>query len=199
MTGVPSGVRLYMGISGGIDSAYLGWRLLQAGYPLLLNYTQYRTKQNRWPHEDIAYRAVLDWFTDQGLTNWTLLPVNNVEFRQAIGYWFLDHEYLYGFLAGAQLRNKSRRDIKFLADSGHKNSRNRQDATYQRIWRQLNTVAERKVKPVFPLRNLTKAQIIQDMPPDLLALTWSCRAPRSRKPCGSCSTCRDIAAVERGS
>lgn len=192
LKGVPSGARLYLGISGGIDSAYLGWRLLLAGHPLLVNYTQYRTGQNRWPKEDVAYRAVLDWYISQGLTNWELLPVNDVGFRHSIGYWLLDHEYLYGFLAGTQLRNKARRDVRFLADSGHRNSRNRQDTTYQRIWKTLNLNAERKIRVVFPIQKLTKAQIIEDMPAELLALTWSCRTPEGDKPCGECSTCKDI-------
>ena len=43
---------------------------------------------------------------------------------------------------------------------------------------------------LFPLLHLTKAEIVRDLPSNLLKLTWSCRTPNIDKPCGECHACR---------
>ena len=55
---------------------------------------------------------------------------------------------------------------------------------------------------VLPLRDLTKAQIVRSMPPDLLKLTWSCRRPNYTEdgpvPCGRCHPCQQLAEITDG-
>lgn len=38
--------------------------------------------------------------------------------------------------------------------------------------------------------NITKEEMIQEMPKDLLELTWSCRRPDNGNPCGHCHACK---------
>ena len=49
-------------------------------------------------------------------------------------------------------------------------------------------------KVAYPLKNMTKAEIIKTLPPDLLDLCWSCRDPVRNDdailPCGICHACK---------
>lgn len=189
------GQRLYMGISGGLDSAYLAYRLLSLGYPLLLHHCTYKTGQNRWPHEETAYRAVLDWLTTHGLTDWELITTG---FSRAgsIPYWFLDYEYLF-WIAGAHLRNhkgyRGRSDIRHVVIPSHAESRRTfGNKTFNRIWETLERTAERKITGLEPMKRYDRPTILGDMPPDLVALCWWCRTPKDGQPCHECSTCKVV-------
>ena len=54
-------------------------------------------------------------------------------------------------------------------------------------------LGETKVDWVYPVYDCTKAQIAAMLPPELAALTWSCRRPvaqgKSWAPCGACKAC----------
>ncbi len=187
--------RLYLGISGGLDSAYLAYRLLSMDHPLLLHHCTYKTGQNRWPHEEMAYRAVLDWLTAHGLTNWQLITT---EFARtgSIPYWFLDYEYLF-WVAGAQLRNhgkqRSRADIRHVVIPSHAESRRTfGNKTFDRIWETLERTAERSIIGLEPMKRYSRPEILGDMPPDLMALCWWCRTPKDGRPCHECSTCKVV-------
>src|SRR5687768_508287 len=60
-------------------------------------------------------------------------------------------------------------------------------------------LGEPKVAWIYPVYECTKSQIAEMLPPELAALTWSCRRPVSRgagwAPCGACKAClarRDV-------
>lgn len=196
LRGVPKGARLYLGISGGLDSAYLAWRLLSLGHPLLLHHCTYRTHQDRWPHEEQAYRAVLDWLTAQGLTDWTLLTTEFAP-NGTPGYWLLDYEYLF-WVAGIHLRNRTRRDIRHVVVPSHQESRRTfGDRTFDRIWQTLERTAERPIKGIEPMKRYDRPAIIGDMPPGLVELCWWCRTPKNGEPCHECSTCEVVDAAFR--
>lgn len=195
LKGVPKGARLYMGISGGLDSAYLAWRLLSLGHPLLLHHCTYKTTQDRWPHEEVAYRAVLDWLTAQGLTDWTLLTTE-IDWHGTPGYWFLDYEYLF-WMAGVHLRNRSRHDIKHVVVPSHVESRNTKGRIFRRMYETMSRTAERPLTPIEPMLRHDRPAIIGDMPPELVDLCWWCRSPKDGEPCHECSTCRVVDAAFR--
>jgi len=54
-------------------------------------------------------------------------------------------------------------------------------------------LGEAKVEWIYPVYDCTKAQIAEMLPPELAALTWSCRRPVARGagwvPCGACKAC----------
>lgn len=53
--------------------------------------------------------------------------------------------------------------------------------------------AGKEVHPIIqrPLMEMTKRDIVESAPSELVNLTWSCRAPKNGKPCGVCHACRD--------
>ena len=60
-------------------------------------------------------------------------------------------------------------------------------------------LGEPQVEWIYPVYDWSKAQIAASLPPELAALTWSCRRPVVRDgawaPCGACKAClarRDI-------
>lgn len=190
-----SGQRIYLGLSGGLDSAYLAYRLLSAGHPLLIHHCTYRTHQERWPHEETAYQSILDWLTAHELTDWTLIRSEFAPCR-SIPFWFLDYEYLF-WIAGAQLRNhgkhRGRADIEHVIVASHQESRRTfGDPTFDRIWQTLCRTAERTIKPLEPMKAYNRTQILADMPPDLMCLCWWCRTPADGRPCHACGTCKAV-------
>jgi 7-cyano-7-deazaguanine synthase in queuosine biosynthesis len=54
-------------------------------------------------------------------------------------------------------------------------------------------LGETRVEWVYPVYDCSKAQIAEMLPPELAALTWSCRRPVARGPgwvpCGACKAC----------
>lgn len=190
------GQKIYLGLSGGLDSAYLAYRLLSMGHPLLIHHCTYRTSQNRWPYEEVAYRAILDWLTNHGLTDWQLITTEFAK-DSSVPYWFLDYEYLF-WIAGVHLRNHPRRredrsDIRHVIVASHQESRRTfGDRTFNRIWQTLERTAERKIVGLEPMKRYNRTQILADMPPDLIRLCWWCRTPKDGQPCHACSTCRAV-------
>ena len=68
----------------------------------------------------------------------------------------------------------------------------------------LYTVAERShtdLQIVFPLKSMSKYEVMKSIPPDILPLTWSCRYPQGLQPdysmvrCHECQPCTTIDAV----
>jgi hypothetical protein len=116
MDGAPKGARLFMGLSGGLDSAYVAWRMLKAGHPMLFHCCEYRTYQKRYVHEVPAQNAILNWFTEQGLDNFTVHRTM-VDIGQT-GYVRLDDDYMLP-MAGVILRAPKHHDIHwFVRASG---------------------------------------------------------------------------------
>jgi 7-cyano-7-deazaguanine synthase in queuosine biosynthesis len=60
-------------------------------------------------------------------------------------------------------------------------------------------VGEERVDWIYPVYELSKAQVASLLPPELRALTWSCRRPLSTSSgyqiCGTCKPCRFRAAI----
>lgn len=217
MKGVSKGTRLYLGISGGLDSAYLAWRLLKRGHPLLLHHTTYRTKQNRWQHEERAYLAVIGWLLEQGLTDFTVTKseyTGNARFTpdelavigrertaDTILGWNLDYRYLIPE-TGKQLhiwrrRNRrAREDVRHVVIPSHLESRKTiGDPEFNSFWRAACTLAGRELVALEPMKRYSRPQIIGDMPRELVELCWWCRQPHDGQPCHECSTCRVVDAA----
>jgi 7-cyano-7-deazaguanine synthase in queuosine biosynthesis len=193
LSGVRRGERLLMGLSGGLDSAYLAWRLLRRGHPLLLLHCRYVTRQQRYPEEERAHRQVLDWLTGQGLTSWELVS-SEVSIQGITGYVHSDNDALY-WQYGMMLRNPDRSDISTIARTSTADDPSPRRPAAQRRERMLRAAADRDVRLAYALRAHPKAALIGDMPRELYALTWSCRRPRDGAPCHACHTCRLIDAA----
>lgn len=219
MRGVTPGERIYLGISGGLDSAYLAYRLLSMGHPLLLHHTTYRTKQQRWQHEEAAYLAVIGWLIGQGLTDFTvtkseyaanagfttdeLVVIGRERTADTIMGWNLDYRYLLPE-TGKHLHrwrrknHQARSDIRHVVIGSHQESRRTiGDPEFDSFWKAACILAGRELLPLEPMKRYSRPQIIGDMPSDLVALCWWCREPKDGQPCHECSTCKVVDAAFR--
>ena len=90
----------------------------------------------------------------------------------------------------------------------------RKGQTFESVSRRANQVltgipklvANRDVTMELPIVGMTKQQVIEACPPELLRLTWYCRRPRKSGsvfyPCNACFTCKQVNAAggtKRGS
>lgn len=214
MQGAKPGTRLYMGLSGGLDSAYMAYRLLSMGNSLLLHHCTYKTSQTRYPHEERAYLAVLAWLVERGLTSFTVIKseyagnagltadevavIGQDRTADSVEGWNLDYRYLIPE-AGKHLhtwrrRNRqSRQDIRHIVIPSHAESRRTLgDPEFNSFWRAACSLAGRELIALEPMKRYTRPEIIGDMPPDLVALCWWCRTPKDGQPCHECSTCKVV-------
>lgn len=208
------GDRIYLGISGGLDSAYLAYRLLSDGYRLLLHHTTYRTRQMRYPHEERAYLNVLGWLVDHGFDQFT---VTKSEYEVNAGFtpeemeiigaqveshtiygWNLDFRYLVPE-AGKHLHiwkpknRKAREDIRHVIIASHYESDiDLRKPEYASFVTAAEALAGRKLVWLEPMKAYNRTQILADMPPDLIRLCWWCREPKDGKPCHRCKTCEAV-------
>lgn len=200
------GERLYLQMSGGLDSSYLAWRLLGLGYRLLVWHCSFRTAQGRWPHEDAAYTNVIAWLRQQPGFAERLdeLPQGLYSAGGAIDGWRLDYTFLWPE-AGWHLRAIDhmgkhlpvRQDIRYIVVSDHQESRNIDDEPHTLAYETLNRNAgwprfRERIGRLRPMSQYNRVQIIGDMPEELIRLCWWCRTPRDGQPCHRCATCRVV-------
>lgn len=198
--------RLYLQMSGGLDSSYLAWRLLGLGYRLLVWHCSFRTQQMRWPHEDTAYANVIAWLRAQPGFSERLeeLPQGLYSAGGAIPGWRLDYGFLWpeaGFhlrthdCHGRPIRN-ARSDIRYIVIPDHAESLSVETPSLRRAFetlqRNANRVDGNRIGRLHPISRYNRVQLLGDMPVELIRLCWWCRTPRDGQPCHQCSTCRVV-------
>ena len=56
----------------------------------------------------------------------------------------------------------------------------------------MSIMALREIDVFYPICEMEKWQLIDEMPKELLELTWWCRAPYNDNPCKRCFTCQAV-------
>ena len=188
--------------SGGMDSTYLAWRLLKCKTPYLhLHHVSIRNKYGLWKKQDEMVKPILSCFKKEGFNfsysesvfgfpDWSQVGFDSdllLLIAQKLAQNFVGKkvELLMGWLPSDMERlviaDRAKRHVtsniwKALIESAG----NRQDID--------NNI-------YFPLieANISKSKIIQEMPKDLMDLTWSCRHPtKDGRTCGWCHSCLEI-------
>ena len=202
MGDAPPGARLYLQMSGGLDSSYLAWRLLRDGYKLLVWHCSFRTHQQRWPHEDAAYNSIIDWLRSQGLTDFEELPQGVYSAGGAIDGWRLDYTFLWPE-AGHHLRlydhrrpqrklTNGREHIRHIVIPDHAESISVDRPPLRNAYEIMCKWADRRIARLHPMSKYDRFQILADMPPELIEMCWWCRKPKDGQPCHACSTCKVV-------
>lgn len=186
----PSG-RALLNLSGGVDSAYAAWRWLsERRGRLLIHHCHLRNREGRLDVEAAAYRATLAWLRENGFDDFEVVETGFDYGTVPHIVWDIE---IIGFLTGLVLRGNGYKDItKVIMTATADDLRIRNIQRRQRRRDQLAQLMlpTKKIEPVWISRHLTKKQMMQAMPAELLALTWSCRRPREGRPCGECYTCK---------
>lgn len=193
----PSGAsgRVLVNLSGGIDSAYSLYLMLKEGRSCLVHHISLRNWEGRAGAEAHATEQVLGWLTAEGLTNWEYVQTgfNYGDLR----YIVLDL-HVWSFFTGVILANPKNADVGEVVVSSHLDSPFMSDPDRERRRReQVRLVAGREPEWLFPIGQMTKAEVVRACPPGLLKRTWWCRRPRSGRPCHKCHTCEQVDSARR--
>jgi len=192
----PGSAPVLVNLSGGIDSTYVAWQLLKRGHKVVLHHCIYKTKQNRWPRECEAVEAILNWFRANDLTNFSY-EETTFDFGTISAKGTYDITTI-GYMSGIVLHDERHADCKHVVISA-----NRDDGTdgspRSRARETLMKMASGRKAPinlVWPIKHMSKADVVKATPEDLLALCWYCRTPKNGKPCGECHTCKKVHSVK---
>lgn len=198
-----SDLEVIVNLSGGIDSTYLLWKYLKEGRNVLVHHCSIKNFEGRIVPESIAVNKILKWLIRNNLNNFKFL--NSYFDYGNLNFIVRDIEVI-GFLTGVILRNPLHKNIKEIAISANANdeSNNPNEQSVVRRKELLSSIMPRKefegyeldCQISFPIINMTKKEIMKDMPKDLLELCWFCRKPIADGdtflPCKKCKTCKEV-------
>jgi 7-cyano-7-deazaguanine synthase in queuosine biosynthesis len=192
-------------LSGGLDSVYCMYDYLTKNpdKTLLVFHCNLESRVGRHLKEREATDKALQWFQDNGLTNYKYLE-GSFSYGDEIRMTMDD--YIIAVFTGILLRDRKKyRSIKYMINCAHKTStirlgprihnyRKRVDEIITVMSAGDSRVAGRTLERVYPILHMMKSEVVAACPPDLLVLTWSCRKPRDDgSRCGKCHACRQIA------
>lgn len=190
-----------MGLSGGVDSVYVLYKWLSENPTkrLLVHHCRLSNRFGRQPLETFGARSAVDWCRAQRLDNFDYIETGiDVGDLTSLPY----DEFLLTVMNGVILRDARYRDIPVLLMPTPKDEYERlggrltkRRAKSRRIRSEFVTTG---IRTEYPIEHMTKAEVLAACPPDLRALSWSCRAPQpDGKRCHTCHTCRQIDAAQQ--
>lgn len=181
-------------LSGGVDSVYCAWKLLNENpnEKFLIHHVA-RSKLVRTRKEKEAVDNVLKYFEENELTNFKYIETTGYVLPKSVSV--IKGIEMVGFFTGVILRSYP--DIKkvvicansedLVQGEGYNlRSKTRFDITYA-------TSRGIEVEYLYPLRYMTKGEIADSLPVELLSLCFYCRKPDDDgNPCGRCQPCKNI-------
>ena len=204
---ITSPARYFINFSGGIDSTYYLWRFFKNTQtdPIIIHHCLYGSK--RMQEEKLATDNILKYFLGKNIFNFEY--VESSWTRRGFSGKIMDIEPLY-FMAGMILKYEKYSNIRYIfhpmcAEEVHsfgkdyleshnkkwdgfnvKNDRHYKAFTY------LSMASDRKYSISSPYCDISKQQMIEEMPKELVDLTWYCRVPINGRPCNSCFNCKRV-------
>src|ERR1044071_5572616 len=182
--------------SGGMDSTAMLVKLLtQSADELRVHHIRMVNKEGRAGAEQQAVEAILAWcrrryrpfrYSESGLDFASLeaIPIDYLSIAYVACQVAIDTPGCERIGVASLSRD---------TDIVNRSARQRQvfDAMYACY--RARKLGEPKIEWVYPVYDCTKAQIAEMLPPELAALTWSCRRPVAKAggwlPCGTCKAC----------
>lgn len=178
-----------LNLSGGIDSTYCLWRALEAGQDVLVHHIEMRNHEGRLDYEKRAIRRVFAWIDAQRF------PGRYQVLRSGFDYgnlrYIVRDLYVWSFLTGVILSNPSHKQRAVIVSSYHLSDPKHPEEVRRRAV--VREVAGFEPAWITPLAGRAKADVVREMPRELVDACWWCRRPRRNGDlCGSCRTCRQM-------
>lgn len=187
-------MKTLLNFSGGIDSLWCLWDYARRREPLLIHYCHLVNWTGRGDYEATAVKNSLAWIDAHEPFEYKLIETR---FDYGNARIVQDKEVI-GFLSGIILRD-NRHQIQRLIISSNKEDIARTPyyiRTEADRLRLVEGVGRKRVKYIYPIAGKSKAQLIKDLPPDLVRLAWFCRTPtKNGNPCNKCQTCKKVLPV----
>lgn len=191
---------ILINLSGGLDSTYVAYHTLKNMYPrkVLLYHIHLVNAEKRSQSELKAVGGILNYFDKIGLKNYEYI-------HSAFNYGSLnkvtlkDIQIIATFNA-ALLKNPLYNNIIEIPLCWHKgevnSDINNRGFRVKKVFESLE-VPYNRVKLTFPIENLTRKEMIDGLPIELVSKISSCRKRDiNNKPCHVCKTCKEY--IEEG-
>ena len=189
--------------SGGLDSAYMLYHyLVKTKYKIHCHHVSLRNRlEPRWPQEDAATNKIYRICKRYRNFDKSSSSFEFFDFQDHIG-WDTELCMMMGQRVAPNLDGKK----VYIAIGFNKHSFVRADVrvrfnrdVYNKLWQALINSYYPEIKQricpkiQYPLADMTKKQIIDACPPDILSASWSCRTPKKKAhgwiPCRKCHAC----------
>src|SRR5690606_3686970 len=188
--------------SGGQDSTYVAWKWLKDNPDevLLIHHINLLSgAENRLAQENRAVRKILEFLRSEGLDNF-VYHESDFNYGSLPRISIKDIQICTVF-SSIILRTPQFNNIKTILLSWHKGEVN--DPGIDRGFRVkalFKAFETEGINLEFPISEMTRRQMADDMPADLLKLAHTCRKPDMRGACGKCKTCMEMkeAGIFRG-
>ncbi len=191
--------------SGGLDSTYLLWKLLNENRNIHVHHVSIRTRREpMWKEQDEAARKIIEHL-------WLTRPF---KYTESVYEWYCSEILAYDtdvIISHTQpLVRMFNSNIKINIHIGWTpedmeipivQTRLEYDVS-DNLWRALrlslgnpsnlpDTLTKRLVDD-----NISKKDMLQELPKDLLDLTWTCRQPIHGEKCNMCPSCQERRLIE---
>jgi len=175
------------------------WKALSRGRRLHVHHVHLKNHEGRLNYEAQAVKRILDWMRGQGLTSFRY---TESAFDYGTLRWIAKDHNIWAFMIGIICGDPLNRSITKVIRPDHWDSLpSGPDGPGMKLahrrYRNISfEVCRRELTWEHPIQHMMKADVIRDMPPDLLACCWWCRKPTSDgKACHSCYTCKLVDAA----
>jgi 7-cyano-7-deazaguanine synthase in queuosine biosynthesis len=188
--------------SGGMDSTAMLVKLLtQSEDALRVHHIHMVNREGRADAERAAVEAIVAWcrgrfrpfrYTESGLDFASLeaIPIDYLSIAYVACQVAIDTPRCDRIAVGSLSRD---------TDIVNRSARQRQVFDVMHACYRARKLGEPKVEWLYPVYDLTKAQVGALLPPELARLTWSCRRPVAKPggwaACGACKACLARAGV----
>src|SRR5690606_3432523 len=169
--------------SGGQDSTYAAYKWLKE-HPneiLLIHHLNLKHKaENRLTVEKAAVNNFIYLESSFDYGNLPRISIKDIQ--------------IVALFTGIILRTPQYKTINKLLLSWHKGEVHREDIKKgYRVKKILDALeVDRHVEFVFPIEHLTRREMFDDTPKELIKYMWSCRKPKNGSHCGVCKTCIEL-------
>lgn len=176
--------------SGGIDSTYVLWKWLLENpndYCVVnhINFNYHSGEDGRSIKQLESVDKILKWLDNQGLNNYYYLQ-NDFDYGNFTSYIY-DVE-VCGFFTGLILRSDRWENVTDILLPIYDNKTGREERR-----RKIGEILSKKsLNYIYPLSGLSKKQVMQELPQELLDMCWYCREPNDGNPCGVCHACESV-------
>lgn len=192
--------------SGGVDSAYLLYdRLKNTNIDVHAHHIKFIThnQYHRWDVEEKACYEIWNYLSKIRKFSYSTSTIDLSTFPYT--GWDSDTHLFIGSRVAMNLTADNvtleiadNADDYLQDDVQSRKERNASDNLWTAILGSLDEVFCKKITPTvsYPLKHMTKREILQAMPQELIDLTWSCREPvrdaEGVRPCGKCHACKQL-------
>lgn len=184
--------RKLLALSGGLDSVYVAYDFMKNNPDkrlLMFHVELYHKIENRLYQEKDAVDNILNWFNNNGFKNYDYIGDCIFNYGKMRDIGLKDIQIVAMFKAN--LLKTQAKDIDSVLLPWHKGEVNRSDIKRGYRIKKMFEACEltRPITLEFPIENMSRKDMIDQMPVELLKFVKSCRKPKGDKPCLICRTC----------